>query len=558
MRVELELNDRVKPELVRTIVEYESGGRNEVVGAVRGLDEGAYPAGYRSFGWTQGVRALTVLLLRWAAWGRYSQRGIQVSQPCVKGRRPSLAASLNDVVTKRPRWFMDIFASDPRGHLREEFIKRSNPDFKTMPDMPVEITIDPTVLLPPAIRVNVGPDAVETPEEIDELADRIEQAFADRTRARSGSHRRSTATGREVSGKRLSVGKRAPMPVKGNPPLPPELLVGRKEDLRNIKTWLGVRGQTHKRHAQLHELIVIRGWPGVGKSTLVAALANDPEVARAFPDGVLWTSLGSAPSLIAELANWGKVLGNESVTKSYDVHMACEQLRIALRNKRMLLLVDDVWEAEHALAYRVGGPACRIIVSTRLPSLAHALALCPQDIYILAPLEEEAALELFEHLVPTAMRKHRDACAELVRQLEGLPLAIRVAAGLLNAEASYRWGIEDLILELRGNAGRVLESDAPGDMFDHTRTNLPKVAALLARSTDRLDAHTRTCFAMLGAFAPKPATFDLEAMAAVWDVGDPKVVVRSLVSRGLLEPVGEARFQMHSLLVQHARALCSE
>jgi hypothetical protein len=61
---------------------------------------------------------------------------------------------------------------------------------------------------------------------------------------------------------------------------------------------------------------------------------------------------------------------------------------------------------------------------------------------------------------------------------------------------------------------------------------------------------------MLGAFAPKPATFDLEAMRVVWDVDDPIPTVRRLVDRGLLAPiVSQGRFQMHAVLVKHAQAL---
>jgi hypothetical protein len=84
------------------------------------------------------------------------------------------------------------------------------------------------------------------------------------------------------------------------------------------------------------------------------------------------------------------------------------------------------------------------------------------------------------------------------------------------------------------------------------------VATLLKRSTDLLDAETRLRFAYLGLFVPKPATFDLAAMAAAWDVADARPTARMLVNRGLLEPVGGGRFQVHALLVLHARSLLEE
>jgi hypothetical protein len=83
----------------------------------------------------------------------------------------------------------------------------------------------------------------------------------------------------------------------------------------------------------------------------------------------------------------------------------------------------------------------------------------------------------------------------------------------------------------------------------------PTVATLLKRSTDTLKESTRERFALLGLFVPKPATFDLGAMSAIWDVEDPKPTARELVNRGLLEPVGSGRFQMHALLVLHARSM---
>jgi hypothetical protein len=86
----------------------------------------------------------------------------------------------------------------------------------------------------------------------------------------------------------------------------------------------------------------------------------------------------------------------------------------------------------------------------------------------------------------------------------------------------------------------------------------PTVAALLKKSTDLLDVHTLECFAYLGAFAPKPATFDVEAMRAVWDVDDPRPIIRTLVDRGLLETTGQNRFWMHAILVMHAQSFLTE
>jgi hypothetical protein len=129
---------------------------------------------------------------------------------------------------------------------------------------------------------------------------------------------------------------------------------------------------------------------------------------------------------------------------------------------------------------------------------------------------------------------------------------------MLNVEASYGFGVIDLIKELREGAA-ILEAKAPADRTDLANETTPTIVVLLQRSTDRLDVQTRDCYAYLGVFAPKPATFDLAAMKAVWQVEEPEQIVRMLVDRGLLEFVKEiGRYQMHALLVAHAKSLLTE
>lgn len=116
------------------------------------------------------------------------------------------------------------------------------------------------------------------------------------------------------------------------------------------------------------------------------------------------------------------------------------------------------------------------------------------------------------------------------------------------------WGVGDLLRDLREGA-RLLEAEAPADRADVKTEVTPTVATLLRYSTDHLTAEMQERFAMLGVFAPKPATFDLDAMKAVWMLDDARPTTRMLVDRGLLEPLTGGRFQMHALLVAHAKSM---
>ncbi len=340
----------------------------------------------------------------------------------------------------------------------------------------------------------------------------------------------------------------------GSAPPRPSLMVGRDDDMKALKEHLSMA----ESRFSFQVMTAIKGWPGVGKTTIASALAHDTEIASRFPDGVLWTSLGQEPNILSEMAAWGRALGTEEILKAKSVEEAQALLAGLLRDKHMLLIIDDVWKAEDAVPFKVGGVGCATLITTRLDGVANTLAPVADNIYRLKVLKDEDALELLKQLAPTVVAQHPRECLVLVKELEGLPLALQVAGRLLNTEANYGFGVVELIEELRDGA-KLLEATAPADRVDLVNETTPTIAALLQKSLDRLDEATRDCYAFLGVFAPKPATLDMEAMKFVWQVGDPKPTIKTLVDRGLLEFVPElGRYQMHALLVMLAKSLLTD
>jgi len=331
-------------------------------------------------------------------------------------------------------------------------------------------------------------------------------------------------------------------------PVLPTLIVGREKAFREIKHRLGVYG------GESHSTIIVQGWPGVGKSALVAKLAHDPELLQQFPDGILWTSLGETPNLNNALLVWADAFDLSETSRSRKLEEISAALTAALRTKRMLLIVDDIWQVEQAKPFRVGGQFCAMLLTSRLNDVAIGLAASATDVYRLPILEEAAAFELLAKLTPETATAHPEECHKLVRDLEGLPLAIQVAGRLLHTEARLGWGIQNLLEELRTEV-TILHASIPDDMIALDKGPPPTVAVLLKRSTDLLEPALRKRFALLSLFSPKPATFNLAAMSVVWSIDDPRPTARIFVNRGLLEPLSDGRFQMHALLVLHARAL---
>lgn len=129
---------------------------------------GAYD---RCFKWSAGVRALTALLLRTAAWAR-NERGAH-TQPSLEGGRPSMAASLNDVLTSKPQWVADVFGEAGGRPVLTELIGRWNADFNTCASAPVRLWLECDRLPPDQIRVEVDGRPVDNPSGLVHLADDV-------------------------------------------------------------------------------------------------------------------------------------------------------------------------------------------------------------------------------------------------------------------------------------------------------------------------------------------------------------------------------------------------
>jgi adenylate kinase family enzyme len=340
------------------------------------------------------------------------------------------------------------------------------------------------------------------------------------------------------------------------------LFVGRQEGLQELKRRLGIGAEEPVAASHMQHITVVFGVPGVGKTTLAAALAYDPNVRQAFPDGILWTSLGEKPALLSVLSRCGDSFRDEGkrLVAANTLTAAVDELTNLLKEKRMLLIVDDVWETEPAATFkRVRGPGCTLVMTTRDREVASDLAdrSAKEQVYRLSPLTDENGLQLLRELARSVVDRYREKCLELVRALEGLPLALQVAGRLLHAEAEKERGLVEKLLDELRTGKKLLEARAPADRMDLERQTIPTVAVLLKHSIDRLDKTTRNHFALLGT-GPRPAIFSTPTLRNLWRVRDPQPTIDVLIKRGLLEPLGDGRYQMHALLVALADSLLTD
>lgn len=336
-------------------------------------------------------------------------------------------------------------------------------------------------------------------------------------------------------------------------PIYPHVFIGRDDDLAILQGRLGVNDARNQ-----FPVTVVRGWPGVGKTTLVNRLVYDEDqrLRPLYPDGILWASLGPQGDILQILRKWARQIGATHIESVQKIEDVVEQMRFALQGKQILLVIDDVWnEAQGNLLKSLRSDQTTFLFATRFTDLAYeSLADTAQDVYPLSVLTDEQSIQLLQVFAPNGAQEYADQMVDLVRTLEGLPLALRVAGRLIEEEWFLGIDAQKLFTDLQTNF-RGFQDKAPAERFNEATGQTPTIGLLFKMSVQTLVESEQQTFACIGAFAPKPATFELRAMVKICGLQDPGGTVRALVGRGLLEPLGQARFQMHYTLSMYAKHL---
>ena len=303
-----------------------------------------------------------------------------------------------------------------------------------------------------------------------------------------------------------------------NLPRPSSPLVGRREEISSLVQL--VREGTR--------LVTLTGPGGAGKTRLALAVAT--ELVPDVPDGAFFVELAAVtdselvPSMIASALGVNELSG--------------QSLSRLLGARRMLLVLDNLEHlpdaSPHIAEVLDAGPDVVVLATSRAP-----LRLTAERVFAVPPLPDDDAVALF---VERAQASAAPEVAELCRRLDGLPLAIELAA----AQASV---LSPAAILARLEQRLALLTRGPRDVPERQRT----LRATIEWSVDLLDDEARRLFARLSVFA---GGFTLDAAEAV--CGDDVLeALATLVDHSLLRRSGE-RFWMLETIRELARDSLAE
>ncbi|WP_244298463.1 BTAD domain-containing putative transcriptional regulator [Micromonospora cremea] len=299
--------------------------------------------------------------------------------------------------------------------------------------------------------------------------------------------------------------------------LPAQLdeLVGRAEALAELRALL-----------PRQRLVTLVGPGGVGKTRLATETART----QSFPDGVHLVELAPLPAGDPRVAE--QVLGALDTRETAGTSMsAADRLAAALRHRHLLLVLDNCEHVIEPVADLVAGllreaPGVRVLATSREP-----LGLTGELLWEVPPLSvpqdgdldavrRSAAARLFAARAAAQQRGFRldsqtaPVVAQLCRRLDGLPLALELAATRVRA------------LGVRGVVDRLddrfrLLTTQQRDLPPRQRT----LTAVIGWSWDLLDEADRVVLARLAVFsdgctpeaAERVCQTDLDALARLVD-----------------------------------------
>lgn len=335
-------------------------------------------------------------------------------------------------------------------------------------------------------------------------------------------------TAKEVGGRALELtfanGHHAVMPFLAPSPAPS--LVGRSTEVDQLKVHLFSGGSM--------ATLGLVGLPGVGKSGLAIALAHDPELQAHFRDGILWAPLGPKnPNPLVHLGIWALALGltGSQIENHRTIDERQSLLRACIGMRRMLLVVDDAWSAEAAEAFRVGGPNCAYLLTSRQRSIIQEVT--GKEPYLVKELSPAASMDLLKQLAPRAVIAEPQLARELIRRSGGLPQALKLYGTQIRRQPE---ATQSRYLK------RLLENLAATEEQEAAERIPQPLSVAIQTSVGALEHAAREALYALATFPPKPASFSEEAALAV--AGSHADILSAIYDFGLLE-VDSGRYMLH-------------
>jgi DNA-binding SARP family transcriptional activator/tetratricopeptide (TPR) repeat protein len=338
-------------------------------------------------------------------------------------------------------------------------------------------------------------------------------------------------------------------PMPAPPPIPRQLpahtsrFVGRTRELQQLATFLDNPSHTG---GGTVVITAIGGTAGVGKTALALHWAH--HIADRFPDGQLYVNLRgfdptNTPMDPAEALNgFLHALGVPTERMPTTVDTQAGLFRSLTADRRLLVVLDNVRDAEHVRPLLPASSTCLVVLTSRnqLADLTAHEGAHPITLDVLSAQEARALLA--QYLGYNRVEADPNAVTDLIEQCAQLPLALAIVAARANSHPSF--ALQAFAKELADVHTRLAGLD--------TGEATTSVRAVFSWSYNNLSAASARMFRFIGLHPGPDIALLAAARLADLDPAQARETLVELVRAHLLTQSTHNRYSCHDLLRVYA------
>jgi len=223
-----------------------------------------------------------------------------------------------------------------------------------------------------------------------------------------------------------------------NVPSLPRHYIPRNEHFNRIKALLLKSETRNVGITGVSRAVGLQGMGGIGKSILATAIAHDNQIQNAFHDGIIWIKLGQTTdnANIVNTQNYILECLDELVTNLQTPQQGKALLNKLLADKKILLILDDIWDIKQARAFDISATSSKLLITTRHTKVLKAL---DAEKYQIGVLSNEQALQLLRNQSEYTQEVMPEEAQQIIKECGFLPLAISMVGAMLRNRPRSRW-----------------------------------------------------------------------------------------------------------------------
>jgi hypothetical protein len=292
-------------------------------------------------------------------------------------------------------------------------------------------------------------------------------------------------------------------------------------------------------------LTAIEGMGGVGKTMVALGLCHDEQLRQAFPDGIVWLTIGKESNvpLKERVRKVARALNQDFGACSDDAEECKATYRSLLRDKAVLVVLDDVWKLDDVTPFRLDPGRSKLLYTSRDKGLAKSLEADSQDVGVLDDAQARRFLRRWSGRESTPLPE--PYASGILAECKGLALGLAMIGAALKGQPDSEWTY--LLADLQ--KARLKDVGVrPADYAYET------LYASIAVSVNALDPTARARYLRLAVLLedmPAPKVL----LRALWggEERDVRLTASLFVDRSLAQRDAEGNIRLHDFQLDYVR-----